>query len=129
MTNSQSINEIDCKGCGLNFHATSREPKSLVPCGHSLCIECANKADNCIECKQEIKSLIPNYELIKYLQIVPTAPPAYTSTIHIEAQPLNSTTLSQTTSNNSFKLFCTRISDHFFELSIKRKSNNISFYN
>ncbi len=125
------LNELDCKGCALSLNASNRVPKSLVPCGHSLCCECTDKLKSCVECKQEIQSLIPNYELIKFLQIIPSAPPAYTSTIHIESEPLTSTTAATITNpdteyrkerNCSFHTFCTRISDHFFDLSLKRKS-------
>lgn len=125
------LNELDCRGCALSFNASNRVPKSLVPCGHSLCCECTDKLKSCVECKQEIQSLIPNYELIKFLQIIPSAPPAYTSTIHIESEPLTSTTATITNpdqyksrkkTNCSLHTFCTRIGDHFFDLSLKRKS-------
>jgi cation transport ATPase len=42
-------------------------PMTLSPCGHGVCSECVNKIDKCPECRADIVSKQPNYELGRIL--------------------------------------------------------------
>ena len=35
---------MDCKGCLRSFDAEGRQPRILVECGHSVCLECLRRA-------------------------------------------------------------------------------------
>lgn len=66
-----------CEICLINYDTMSHKPYSLVPCGHTYCIECLNKmtSNSCPSCRCLFQNKIPNWEISKRLNSA-TAPSA-----------------------------------------------------
>ena len=79
---------MDCKICFEKFSKIERQPNVLIPCGHTVCLECLNKLKiqnstardyldelylfqfqqlKCPTCRQAIKDDKPNYAILDLL--------------------------------------------------------------
>ncbi len=66
--------------CGLcleSYNTSNHKPYSLVPCGHTLCIQCHDSLGKtvCPYCRTDFTDIIPNWEIMKHLPLDPRAPP------------------------------------------------------
>lgn len=71
MSTANLKSSFDCELCIENFNQFDRKPYSVVPCGHTICLDCLNKLEInkslCPFCRIEMQSKIPNWEVMKRL--------------------------------------------------------------
>lgn len=72
-----------CEICLNNYDTIGRKPYSLVPCGHTFCLDCMNKITSnlCPTCRSPFEGRIPNWEITRRLDpttanTAPSAPAA-----------------------------------------------------
>lgn len=59
---------MECDICFLKFDFDERKPYILNPCGHSLCLTCSNKLNNCPHCRNKIVGKIVNFALMNMIE-------------------------------------------------------------
>lgn len=71
-----STDDFVCEVCLDNYDTMIHKPYSLVPCGHTYCIECLNRIIRCPSCRIEFQDKIPNWEISRRLNpaTAPSAP-------------------------------------------------------
>ena len=55
------IRNIPCPSCIEDFDDVNRRPLILVPCGHTICSQCAKQLQTCPLCRSRIDKLLTNY--------------------------------------------------------------------
>jgi hypothetical protein len=70
-----TTDDFVCEVCLNNYDTMIHKPYSLVPCGHTYCIECLNRITRCPSCRIEFQDKIPNWEISRRLNST-TAPSA-----------------------------------------------------
>ena len=53
--------QIECDVCFNIFNTTTNKPFVCSPCGHTFDEKCAKILKNCATCRNEIKSIAPNW--------------------------------------------------------------------
>ncbi|KAM9975029.1 hypothetical protein ACTFIW_008503 [Dictyostelium discoideum] len=64
-TNSKSLSLLQSLTCGI-CQNLFKDPNTLIPCGHAFCLDCLTtnaSIKNCIQCKVEYTTYIPNHPL------------------------------------------------------------------
>ncbi len=71
-----TTDDFVCEVCLNNYDTMTHKPYSLVPCGHTYCIECLNRIIRCPSCRIEFQDKIPNWEISRRLNpaTAPSAP-------------------------------------------------------
>lgn len=65
---------MNCEMCSEVYDQFDRKPMTLIPCGHTLCLECVNKlkesteTNKCIQCQENIQEPRPSYAILKLLE-------------------------------------------------------------
>ncbi|EGC29981.1 hypothetical protein DICPUDRAFT_90265 [Dictyostelium purpureum] len=70
MSNSKSLVLLQSLTCGICSNLF-KDPNTLVPCGHTFCLECLKKSSNsvkCIQCKTDYQNYIPNFPLKQMIE-------------------------------------------------------------
>lgn len=64
---------MDCEICLEKYDKIERKPMTIIPCGHTYCLECLSKLKRqiykCPKCKQPISSKKPSYAVLSILDL------------------------------------------------------------
>ena len=118
MHNNSGPTDFVCEICLNRYDTISRRPYSLVPCGHTFCMNCMNQIPSsaCPTCRAGFINKIPNWEITKRLDgsvNQPSAPPG---------MMVQQATIYQNNNQNNGVLEPDQnCMDDFFALSSKRK--------
>ena len=55
------IRHLTCPICFEDFDDVNRQPQILMPCGHTICSQCAKQLQKCPLCRSRIDKVVPNY--------------------------------------------------------------------
>ena len=63
--------DFNCEICCENFNNSNRKPITVMPCGHSFCLECVEKLKKqdfiCPTDREPIVNQKPNYALLNFM--------------------------------------------------------------
>lgn len=64
---------MDCEICLEKYDKVERKPMTIIPCGHTYCLDCLGRLkrqiNKCPKCKQPISSKKPSYAVLSILDL------------------------------------------------------------